>query len=217
MKFILERVSEPDIEPVTLAEMKRHLKCFDSVTDEDDDIAALITVAREWAEAYTGRAMIDQSWRLTIDQHGYLAGDDVGGRPGYCSGRFQWARVGEIMLRKAPALAITSFVTVDANGVETAVDVDTYELREADSKWPRIVALSGATWTTGAMRITFRAGFADRLGSPQEDATVVPQRFKQAIKLYVEAHYDRDPAMMERLIDAARNLIKSERSELSIA
>ena len=53
MNFTLERVTQPDIEPVTLDEMKRHLRCFMSVTDEDDDITALIVAAREWIEDYT--------------------------------------------------------------------------------------------------------------------------------------------------------------------
>lgn len=220
MKFILERVSEPEIEPVSLAEMKRHLKEFDSVTARDGDITALIIGAREWVEDYTGRALIDQTWRLTIDQHGYLSGDDVGGyvtRPGYYFGRFQWERIGQIMLRKAPAIAITSFVSVDAAGVETAIAADTYSLREADSKWPRIVALNGATWTAGALRITFRAGFADMTGSPQDDASVVPERFKQAMKLWVEANYQPDLEMTPFLLKTAEQLVKPERSELSLA
>lgn len=219
MMFILERVTDPDIEPVTLAEMKRHLRCFDDVTDEDDDISALITGAREWVEDYTGRALIDQTWRLTIDQCGGVTGDSVSGfttSTGYYCGQFQWSRLGEIMLRKSPALAVTSFVSVDAEGSETEIDADTYQLREADSKWPRIVALNGATWTAGMVRISFRAGFADRTGSPQQEADEVPVRFKQAMKLWAEAMYDRGDNLMT-LLETAEKLIKSERSELSFA
>ena len=124
------------------------------------------------------------------------------------------------MLRKAPVLAITKFVSVDQAGVETAVDPTTYELREADSKWPRIVALNGASWSswlTGDLRIEFRAGFADRLGSPKQGAEMVPVRFIQAMKLYAESLYDRDPKTMTLYMDTATALIKSERSELSLA
>lgn len=226
MRFALERVSNPDIEPVTLAEMKRHLREYDSVTSLDTDITALIVGAREWVEEFTGRALVDQVWRLTIDQHGCLLCDPAPGAcangviPGsfaYFSGIFYWHRQGGLLLRKAPALAITSFVTVDAAGVETAIDATQYELREADSKWPRIVPLSGATWTATTLRVTFRAGFADRLGSPQQGAEVVPERFKQAMKLWVEAMYDRDPVMMPLLLKTAEALIRPERAELSLA
>ncbi len=201
MRFVLERVSGPEIEPVTLAEMKRHLKTYETVTTEDDDITSLIVAAREWVEDYTGRALIDQTWRLTIDQTGALVGDSVS----------------EIMLRKAPVLAITAFKSVDSDGVETAIDSSTYALREADSRWPRLVALSGATWGVGNFRVTFRAGFADRTGSPIETASVVPERFKFAIKLWAESLRAEDTADIERLQKAADSVIRSEKSALGFA
>src|ERR1019366_2460869 len=141
MNFTLERVTDPDIEPVTLEEMKRHLRCFMTVTDEDDDIMALIVAAREWVEDYTARALIDQTWRLTLGSclGGYsIGGDRVSGyTPGLGFGRgwfgerdwLHWMRSGEIMLRKAPIIALTSFVTVDQAGVETQIDPSSFELR----------------------------------------------------------------------------------------
>lgn len=230
MNFTLERVSHPEIEPVSLAEIRRHVREFDDVTENDDDLEALIIGAREWAEDYTGRALIDQSWRLTI--HGcpgsFAGGDNVGGTRdgslpvgyGYYCGAWSWGRNGEILLRKAPVLAISSFVSVDSDGAETTIDPATYELREADSKWPRLVALNGASWSasmSGDLRIEYRAGFADQTGSPQQGATVVPVRFRQAIKLHVEAMYDRDEKMMPILLETAQALLKPERAELQFA
>ena len=61
MNFVLERLTQPEMEVVTLAEMKRHLRLFSSVTDEDADITALIVAAREWVEDYTGRVLVDQT------------------------------------------------------------------------------------------------------------------------------------------------------------
>jgi hypothetical protein len=229
MNFTLERLTDPEIEPVTLAEMKRHLRGFVGVTEEDDDITALITAAREWVEDYTGRVLVDQTWRLTLMGRpgSTFGGDIVGGHRGpgpvnygYYYGFWRWGRYGELALRKAPVLALTQFVSVDSAGVETDVDASTYELREANSKYPRIVALNGATWSTwltGDLRIKFRAGFADRTGSPVTGAEVVPERFKQAIKLWTQANYDRDPATMKTTIEAAENLIRSERSDPQIA
>jgi hypothetical protein len=229
MNFLFERVTEPSIEPVTLAEMKRHLRAFMSVTDDDDDITNLIVAAREWVEDYTGRALIDQTWRLSlVNRSGYsVGGDRVSGyTPGLRGWWGQrdwdhWMRSGEIMLRKAPILALSEFVSVDQAGIETAVDPLSYELREPDSKWPRIVPLNGITWPTcgvfAGFRITFRAGFCDLTGSPKEDATVVPVRFKQAMKLWAEANYDRDPVMMPLLLNVAEQIVKPERADLSIA
>jgi uncharacterized phiE125 gp8 family phage protein len=220
MRFILERVTDPDIEPVTLAEMRLHLRCDAGVTAEDDMITDLIVVAREWVESYTGRALIDQTWRLTIEQQETLTGDTV--LQSAYSGRFQWDHSGEIMLRRAPVLALSSFVTVGADGVETAVAADTYELREANSRWPRIVGLNGATWSTGNFRITYRAGFAERTGSPVDTASVVPARFKQAIKLIVGHLYENRESVLvgttaTELPMGVRWLLQSEKSELGFA
>lgn len=221
MQFVLERITNPEFEPVTLAEMRLHLRTFGDDTDEDALLQSLITAAREWVEDYTARALFDQTWRLTIIQRPAVSGDTVSGftpAPGYYAGRFDWfQRAGQIMLRKAPVLAITSFVSLDQDGAEATIDASTYQLREAASKWPRMLPKSGASWGSADLQITFRAGFADTTSSPQQGAEVVPERYKQAIKLWVEANYDRDPANMPMLLDTAKALIKSERAELGLA
>jgi len=220
--FILERITQPEVEPVTLAEMKRHLRAFSSVTDEDADITALIVGAREWAEHYTGRALIDQQWRLTIDSRGAPVGDVVSGfsgypaRCGYYTGVFDWSSRSEIRLRRSPALQVVSIKSVDSAGVETTIDSTTYQLREVDSKWPRVVALSGS-WTASMLRILFRAGFADTVSSPGEGAEVVPVCFKQAIKLWAEANYDRDEKMMPVLLKTAEGLLDKESTSSGFA
>lgn len=209
MKFVLEPVSGPDIEPVTVDEMKVHLGEYTTQTDRDDEIEALITSAREWVEDFTGRVLIEQAWRLTVGPDVFVPADST-------TGEIADGADG-IHLRRSPALAITSVATVGSDGEETEVDAADYQLREGDSKWPRVVLLNGGSWSTGTTRIEFRAGFADRTVSPQQDATAVPARFKQAMKLHVEAHYDRDMAMMEKLLKAAENLIRPERCHVGLA
>jgi len=213
MRFVLERIIGPDdtVDVVTVTEIKRHLGEFASVSDRDTDIQDLIDAAVEWAEDYTGRVLVDQTWRLTVgpDTFDNTTADaastwsaDVGGDG--------------IYLRKSPALAITRLATVDAiTGAETVIDADTYELRESASKWPRLVLLSGA-WSAGTTRVTFRAGYCDRTGSPVQAATVIPARYRSAIKLHVEAHYDRSTDM-DKLLKAAENLLKPERCEMGFS
>ena len=58
-------LTPPAVEPLTLAEAKSYLR-VDTV-DEDDTIAALIAAARLLVEAYARRALITQSWRLSLD------------------------------------------------------------------------------------------------------------------------------------------------------
>jgi len=46
-------------EPITLADAKDYLRI--SHNSEDDLITSLITVAREWAESYTNKAIVEQT------------------------------------------------------------------------------------------------------------------------------------------------------------
>jgi hypothetical protein len=224
--FVLERVSGPEIEPVDLQSMKTHLRAFSSVTALDADITRLIQGAREWVEDFTGRALIDQKWRITINSAhfggAWPSGSDSNTvtpiNPNYSAIGWQWwKRRREILLRKSPVLWITKIVTVDSVGVETAIDPATWVLCEPDSKWPRIALLSGATWTGNTLKVEFRAGFADRTVSPAEGAEVVPYRFIQAMKLWAEANYNRDEKTMQLLLDTAERIIKPERAELGMA
>ncbi|MBI4923911.1 MAG: phage head-tail connector protein [Devosia nanyangense] len=55
----------PGEEPVTLAEAKAW--CRIDAGDEDALVTALIAAARLHVESMTGRALIEQSWRLVLD------------------------------------------------------------------------------------------------------------------------------------------------------
>lgn len=215
MNFVLERVTQPTIEPITLAEMRLHLRAYDGVTAEDDAIEALTQAAREWVEDYTGRALIEQRWRLTVGNgvipFGYTDSNTV---TGIYAGVFS-PTVAGIPLRKSPVIALVSVASVDSLGVETELDVTDYTVMERESKWPRVLGSVGAD----TLRFVFSAGFAPGVGSPDPTPNValVPERFKLAMKLYAEAIYDRDEKLMPLLLEAAANIIKPERADLQIA
>jgi len=60
----LRRTSEPTNEPVTLAEAKLHLRVDHD--EEDDMIRQYVKSARAAIEEYTRRAVITQTWQLTL-------------------------------------------------------------------------------------------------------------------------------------------------------
>jgi len=62
----LFKTVEPAVEPVTLSEVKAHLRI--DGTSEDDLLGGLVRAARQDVERSTGLALIDQSWRLVLDR-----------------------------------------------------------------------------------------------------------------------------------------------------
>ena len=56
-----------DKEPVTLDEIKHHLRLSTVATVEDDILKSYITVARQYAENETKRAFAPQTWLMTLD------------------------------------------------------------------------------------------------------------------------------------------------------
>ena len=93
----LYRTVEPTLEPVTPAEAKAHLRVVHD--SEDQLIAALIRAARAEVERSCGLALVDQSWRLALDD---------------------WPASETVAINLHPVTAILS-VTVYGEGGEAAV------------------------------------------------------------------------------------------------
>lgn len=102
----LTLVTAPATEPITTTDAKTYLR----VTGTTDDalIAAFITAARVWAENYTRRALITQTW----DQR--------------FAGFFSYQR--PLVLAKAPAQSVTSVTYLDPDNVTQTLDTTYYNL-----------------------------------------------------------------------------------------
>lgn len=95
----LTLIVAPTAEPVTLADVKLHLRVGSDVTAEDDLIAGLIVAARDYAETFTHRAIPQQTWDEKL--------------PGFpCDG-------GPIWLPKAPGISVTSITYIAQDGTST--------------------------------------------------------------------------------------------------
>jgi len=62
----LKRITPPQEEPITLNEVKAHLRIDGD--EENELLSALITTAREMAEEYTRRSLVQQEWELGIQE-----------------------------------------------------------------------------------------------------------------------------------------------------
>lgn len=110
-------LTPPLLEPVSLAEAKAFLRLDQA--EEDSLLATLITAARLMIEAASGRMLIDQTWRIVLDQ---------------------WPEAGEIRLPLSPVSVIAAARVYDAAGVAQSVSGDALALdRLADPPMIRVV------------------------------------------------------------------------------
>lgn len=189
----------PTEPPVSLTDMKIHLR--QDETADDSMIEALTTAATQYVEKVTGLALVDQTLELRLD--------------GYPVSRF-------IQLR-GPLLQNLSFKYTDEAGDLQDVDSDLYIVESSlKNVAPRIVPAYNATWpyaipVSDSLRIQWRAGFVDLTGSPTEAMTQIPGPLLSAVKLHVEAHYDRDERTFKMLMDAVESLLGPYRVSFGVA
>lgn len=194
-------VVEPTEEPVSLEEVKQHLRIDDDLTADDDLLDSLIQSARQHIEKTTGLALVDQTLEVRLDA--------------YPSNR--------VIALRGPLLGGVSLSYTDASGTIVALDEDQYVVEAAlKNRAPRIVLGYGVTWpysvpVSDAIRVRWRAGFADLTGSPTESVSQVPAPLRAAIKLHVEAHYDRDERTFDMLMKAVESLCNPYRVDFGIA
>ncbi len=129
----------PAAEPVTLAEAK--LQCRVDGADEDALLNSLIATARLQAEHRTGRALITQKWRLTLDRFPFDS----------------------LELPLAPAASVEAVTYLDENGTRQTLAAASYRLI-TDELVPRLVPSYGEAWpscrvTPGSVQVDFTAGY----------------------------------------------------------
>lgn len=162
-------VTPPAAEPVSLAEIKAHMRVEHS--DDDMKLGALVAAARNHLEELTGRAFVSQILELVLDAF-----------PG-----------SEIAITKGPVLSIVQVAYDDADGYEQIIPADAFDLDNlrtpawilpADIAWPTPIAAANS------VRIRYEAGY----GSPDE----VPPGIKQAIMLLAGHWYEYRTEAAER-------------------
>lgn len=182
----LELVTAPATEPVTVAEAKAHARV--ETTADDSYIEALITAARELVERTTGRALITQTWRMTLDA--WPGGEEAwwdGVREAPIS-VLDGAGGAFVEIRKAPFLAITTVQTLDEDDAATTWTSSDYYVDKRHG-FGRLIKRQGSVWPSivgrdfGAIRIDFTAGYG-------LNASDVPVALRQAIKDIVAHWYE---------------------------
>jgi uncharacterized phiE125 gp8 family phage protein len=155
-------ITPPEIEPVLLDDAKAHLRID---TDDDDALlTAAIAAARVHVETLTRRCLIEQGWRVYLDQ---------------------WPRRRIVSLGPAPLISVESVTVYDTAGDPTVVDPGDYEV-DTVSVPGRILlsaAVPVATRQVNGIEIEVTAGY----GTSSID---VPGPLRQAIMMLVAHWYE---------------------------
>jgi uncharacterized phiE125 gp8 family phage protein len=158
----LALISPPAAEPVTLADMKLHLRV--SHSSEDALISSLVKAAREELEQATGLALISQGWRLYLD----------------C-----WPGTQTVLIHKAPVITLSAVTIYDAAGAPSSPLLSGFVLDRFSR--PARIAIPDAVTDPGkklnGIEIDFTAGF----GATGVD---VPDGLKRAVMLLAAHWYE---------------------------
>ncbi len=191
----LTLTSAPAGPALGLDEVKAALRLDDDHTAEDALIAGLVRAAGEACEAFTGRALITQTWTLSRDAWpGAPAADPV--REGL--------HVGPEVMRPARALALPK------PPLQSIVHVKTYDEADAETLWPaagyfvdtasepgRLVARSGQSLpppgrAANGIEVRFTAGYGE---APAD----VPEALRQGMAQFLAFLFEnRGDAPLER-------------------
>lgn len=171
-KYALELVSAPASEPVTLGELRSHLKL--SQTGDDTEIANIwVPAARRLIEQSYNLRLVTQTWKAYFDRFPCFVGD------GYDLSYSE--------LPLGPVQSVTNIKYLDTAGAEQTLATSVYH---ADCKRPlaRLLLKSGQGWpsispsTPNAVYVTFVCGY----GTRQQ----LPANLRAAVMLQARAMFD---------------------------
>lgn len=173
MQQYLSKLSTSPIEPVTLDDMLAWLKQDAGV--DDDQVSALISGARIYAEQYQRRSLVSEQWRLRLDAFPlfllrdgtYLYEEAVDSMWEMPYGLFHPdMRRFAIELPRGPLTTIDSFTYLDPAGTTQTLATNAYQIVGGDGVNPRLFPADFTYWPLTrfdpvAITIDFTAGYAD--------------------------------------------------------
>ncbi len=177
--------------PVSLSDMRLHLKIDSGMTDDDTLITTLISAATTDCQEFQHRAYITQTRILYFDAF-----------PLFFSVPYP------------PLISVTSIDYIDTNGAEQTLDPGQYRV-DTGNQPGRITEAYNVTWPatryiTNAVVLTYSAGYGA--------AAAVPDVVKAAIKLLVAHWYEHREAVSDNPVAilpvAVERLLWHERTDI---
>jgi uncharacterized phiE125 gp8 family phage protein len=150
--------------PLTINEVKEHLRLDKDVTTENALLKILITAATEYAEKYTKRDFITRTYETLRD----------------CFGN-------SLEIRRSPIQSVTK-VEYLQDGVLVAVSTDVYFLAISNT-FPHLTLKESQSWPTDedlqeqVVKITFKSGYGNT-------SSTVPDSLREGLMQHVAAMYE---------------------------
>lgn len=163
--WALQLVAAPEDEPVSMPEIRSHLR-IDDASDDFGDLGSKVSAAREEFENATRRQLVTATWRLILDR--FPKGRDP------------------LYLPRPPLQSVTLIRYRDpSSGSWTTLDAEDYAVSPYATPG-RVTPAYGECWPVarcepGAVEVTFVAGY----GPP----SAVPALAKNAIKMLAGTWY----------------------------
>lgn len=174
----LVQTTPPSVEPVSVDEVRLH--CRIDNTAEDTLLSMLIGAARLFAESYTSRSFITQSWRQVLDAFPGNGGMGVPAGVGFS------LPGNAILLDRGPVQAITSITYTAMDGSTQTMPSSAY-VADLSGAPARITPRFGQIWPVtlpqiGSVQVNYTAGYGD-------SGTAVPEGVRNWILLRVASLY----------------------------
>lgn len=169
----LRTVTEPSVEPITLAEARTFARIDDADTTQDAWLTMFIAAARRQAENITRRAFVERTYELSLP----------------C-----WPADGIIVLPKPPLQRVNAVRYIDRDGDEQTLTASLYQV-DTVREPGRIKPSYGNVWPTvrtedfNTIKIEFVAGYSP-VGSPSDYRAALPETLKTWIAARLSTMYE---------------------------
>ena len=178
----IETLTEPGKEPIGIKDTKEHLRLGEQ--EGDALVKSFIMVAREYAEAYTGKVFINRTLKLSMDNFYAVEGPLWEGKR---EGAYMPFYRNYFELPVGPTVSVSKIAHYSDSDRETIWDPSTYYLDKSMTPARVVIrenfSYPGNLRRANAIEITYVAGFG-------VEPTDVPESLRVAMRQYVAYLYD---------------------------
>ena len=181
MRTYLEKTTAATGYPVAVSDVKTHSRIVGS--SEDTYIQSLIRTAEEHAESYTGRALLNATYKFYLDRFPPM-----------------------IVLPKTPLVSLTSIKYIDDDGEEQTLASSRYKLHNLER--PFILEAHGTNWPS--TRVDMQAVTVEFVAGYGTGASDIPEGLRHALLFHVAHLFEnREPELLGSIVSSIPNTLEA--------